>query len=423
MAAVAVVATATAHPAAAYAAGAHESHADRIADLIDGRARTLTLEGGFVGMQAFMRVTPLQLRGSLCAGPKTCSPVDYFALPVGWQTEAGAVKLNSAIGESGTDKTILLGHSQGGQVIYASLRSWADGRAEVPDGEVVWVSLGNPENPYGRRAGGIGYDHGQGLPDNYRDVVEKNPDIHGVEVIRQYDGWADYPQDTTNLLAVLNAQMGQFSIHNDYRDIDLTDENNATYYDAENQITYVWIPTKTMPLVSWAGPLAPTLDKMLRPTVEAGYNRPGDVQDQLADAYERDTGVGSAGSLESAGLADRGTTSASDSGELAELATDVAAGDKSPSLVQARTTLTKLAKQATPGRAVTDLGADGLKRQVRQASRQLKAVGVQIEDAGKRALAGVERVVQRLAAAPQKLQKAMNDAAQKSAGSESTGDD
>ena len=41
-------------------------------------------------------------------------------------------------------------------------------------------------------------------------------------------------------------------------------------------------------VLAWAGPLAPALDKMLRPTVEAGYQRPGDVNQKLAEANAAD---------------------------------------------------------------------------------------------------------------------------------------
>ncbi|KAA0112177.1 hypothetical protein CIW47_02860 [Mycolicibacterium sp. P1-5] len=39
------------------------------------------------------------------------------------------------------------------------------------------------------------------------------------------------------------------------------------------------MPTKTLPLIAWAGPLAPVLDKKLRPIIEAAYHRPVDIPD------------------------------------------------------------------------------------------------------------------------------------------------
>ncbi len=278
--------------AAAAAPSDSESDGRGISDLIAGPATTLTLEGGLVGMQSLLHFTPLQLRGALCREEKSCTSVDYFALPVGWETEKGAQSVAAAVSarlaQDPDAKVILSGHSQGGQVIYAALRDWSAHPADAPSRDsVVWVSFGNPENPYGRQAGGIGYDNGQGLPIG-------GTAYDGIEVIRQYDGWADYPQDTTNLVAVANAMMGMMTIHNNYWDVDITDPNNATYTtttSAGGTITYVWSPTKTLPLVAWAGPLAPALDKMLRPTVEAGYQRPGDVNQKLADANASGIGL------------------------------------------------------------------------------------------------------------------------------------
>lgn len=110
----------------------------------------------------------------------------------------------------------------------------------------------------------------------------------GTEVIRQYDGWADWPDDTRNLLAVANALAGMFSIHTNYRNVDLNDPNNVRYTpDVAGQpgnVTYVWVPTKTLPLVAWAGPLAPALDKKLRPIIEKAYHRPVDIPDPHAPA-------------------------------------------------------------------------------------------------------------------------------------------
>jgi hypothetical protein len=142
------------------------------------------------------------------------------------------------------------------------------------------VSIGNPENTYGGRRAKTETASDPWLP----------PDTayQGTEVIRQYDGWADWPDDTSNLLAVANAFVGMLFIHPDYRNVDLNDPANVRYTpDVAGQpgnVTYVWVPTKTLPLVSWAGPLAPALDKRLRPIIETAYHRPVDIPDPNASA-------------------------------------------------------------------------------------------------------------------------------------------
>jgi len=227
-------------------------------------ATVLTLEGGLVGLIPGLRITQSQLRGDLCAAPNTCRPVDYAAIPLGQAfNDQGAVPLNAAI-SAGTS-TVLYGHSQGGQVIYSALRGWSSNPTTAPDpDQVSWVSIGNPENTFGGKS---------------PDPIPADSPYRGTEVIRQYDGWADWPTDTKNALAVVNAIVGMQLVHPDYFTVNVDDPNNVRY--VEGNVTYVFVPNKTLPLVQLAGPLAPVLnpvlDPILRPMVEAGYSRPGGV--------------------------------------------------------------------------------------------------------------------------------------------------
>ena len=124
-----------------------------------------------------------------------------------------------------------------------------------------WVSIGNPENTFGGKA---------------PDPVPANSPYQGTEVIRQYDGWADWPTDKGNLLARLNAVVGQQLVHPNYWNVDLNAPSNIRY--VEGNVTYVFVPNPMLPLVQLTGPFAPLLnpilDPILRPIVEAGYNRP-----------------------------------------------------------------------------------------------------------------------------------------------------
>lgn len=240
-------------------------------------ATVLTLEGGLVGMQHIWHFTPTQLQGNLCTSPNHCQPVDYFAFPGGAFTDQGAAKVVQAIDALPSDEQIVLfGHSQGGQVVYSDLRRFAADPSSAPDpSRLTWVSIGNPENVYGGRRGKTETSTTPWLP----------PDTAytGTEVIRQYDGWADWPDDPRNLLAVANAVVGMFSIHTNYRQVDLEDPNNVRFTPEVNgqpgNVTYAWVPTKTLPLAAWAGPLAPALDNALRPIIEKAYHRPVDIPD------------------------------------------------------------------------------------------------------------------------------------------------
>jgi hypothetical protein len=238
-------------------------------------SRVLTLEGGFVGLQNLAYFTPQQLRGDLCKKPNTCQPVDYPALPGNDYDEAAAVNVENAIAAlPENERIILFGHSQGGEVIYSNLLRWKEDPDTAPDpSRVTWVSIGNPENALG------GVTTKFPFPTKPAPVDTK---YAGIEVIHQYDGWADAPDNPFNLLAVLNAVIGSQSYHLNYWDVDLNDPNNVVFTPDQpdgtpGNVTYVYVPAKVIPLVKDTGFLAPILDQWLRPIVEAGYNRPVEI--------------------------------------------------------------------------------------------------------------------------------------------------
>lgn len=256
----------------------------------------LTLEGGLVGLQPWFHFTPLQLQGSLCRDPNSCQPVNYFAMPLGqWFNDQGAIKLNQAIDALPADGTpvVLFGHSQGGQVIYSALRGWAAEPATAPDpARVSWVSIGNPENTFGGRD---------------PDPIPANSPYQGTEVIRQYDGWADWPA-RFNLIAFANAVAGAQLVHPNYWNVDIDDPNNITY--AEGNVTYVFVPNPMLPLVALTGPLAPllnpVLDPILRPIVESAYDRPiGPVGASLNSSAAVKVPTARAGSVAAAAVTGR----------------------------------------------------------------------------------------------------------------------
>ena len=233
----------------------------------------LTLEGGLVGIQHLLHFTPLQLQGSLCKAPKTCTPVDYPAWPLGqYFNNLGSDQLISAIDALPTGTPVTpFGHSQGGQVIYTTIRRWVADPANAPaPSQVKWVSIGNPENAFG------GVKRQDGLP----------PDTpyQGIEVIKQYDGWADYPTGQMNFLAWLNAAAGKNNTHVwGYFDVDLNSPDNILWVPDKadgtpGNITYVFVPNDTLPLIQATGILAPLLnpilDPILRPIIESAYDRP-----------------------------------------------------------------------------------------------------------------------------------------------------
>jgi hypothetical protein len=257
----------------------------RFAPLPFPQATVLTIEAAFIGLQPFVRSIPKQLNESLCKSPSLCQPVDYFAFPGGEAfNDAGADQVLKAIAKLPADTKIMLaGGSQGGEVVYSTLRKWGANPAIAPDpSRVTWLAFGNPENRYGGEAVKSRGKYAG------REMRPLDSPYKGIEVIRQYDGWADHPDDPNNFLALLNAAAGQLTTHvSGYSDVDLNDPDNVIYTPnnpdgSPGNVTYVYVPTAILPLVDGLGFLSPILDKLLRPGIEKGYNRPVQLPDPNA---------------------------------------------------------------------------------------------------------------------------------------------
>lgn len=314
-------------------------------------ATVLTLEGGLAGLQNLVPFTQLQLRGDLCDPPDTCQAVDYPAWPLGqYFNEQGADRVISAIRAlpDATGPVTLFGHSQGGQVIYAALRRWAADPASAPDpSSLSWVSIGNPENNFGGRAA--------------TPLPADSPYL-GTEVIRQYDGWADWPTDPTNLLAVANAAVGMSSTHVfGYFDVDLNDPENIRYTPDKadgtpGNITYVFVPTPVLPLIAATGLLAPLLnpilDPVLRPIIEKGYQRPiGPVGASATPAAGPDPAAAQSGAVaQSSSVAQSAAQAARSAGAARSVQAAAVLGDEPRQVHQRRAVGPE--RQARAGRQV-----------------------------------------------------------------------
>ncbi|WP_099024945.1 PE-PPE domain-containing protein [Mycolicibacterium palauense] len=101
------------------------------------------------------------------------------------------------------DPLIVAGHSRGGQIIYKWIRQKGP-TSDIDPESVLFISSGNPERKYGGRAymrpdvngstypgpsgGGAGVGYG---------ILESTP-YTVLDINRQYDTWADYPNDWEN---------------------------------------------------------------------------------------------------------------------------------------------------------------------------------------------------------------------------------
>ena len=199
------------------------------------------------------------LRGVVCEGQRTCMAVPYPYL----DRAAGVVELDNALRNDAPSQHIVYGYSQGANVAGDWLKQYAGIEGALPPSALSFVLIGNP----GRKHGGSRVRLDEMTPDTEYNVLD---------VSRQYDLSSDTPDDTGNLLAMINAYAGFSSVHTDYEDVDIYDP--ANYVWKEGNTTYVFVPTERLPILGFLYSLgltqwADSLDAVLRPAIEKAYDR------------------------------------------------------------------------------------------------------------------------------------------------------
>ena len=199
------------------------------------------------------------LQGVMCQSPRTCEMVQNSYL----SKTLAVNNLDEALRDGTTGRQYVFAYSQGARVVslWLQTRSQVEG-APTPD-DLGFVLMGNP----GRKYGGADGDWDQVIPDT---------EYHVIDVSRQYDAASDFPDNPFNLLALLNANAGFLFVHQDYEDVDIYDP--ANYVWTEGNTTYVYVPTKNLPLLEplrWVGlsALADALNEPLKEIVERAYDR------------------------------------------------------------------------------------------------------------------------------------------------------
>ena len=106
-----------------------------------------------------------------------------------------------------------------------------------------------------------------------------------IDVVRQYDGWADFPTYLWNPIAVANAVMGIVLVHGNTQleltteDLEQAEQAGSDYYqfDEDSNTAYYVIRTYPVPLLmplNWLpDPILAALDAPLRWFIETAYDR------------------------------------------------------------------------------------------------------------------------------------------------------
>ncbi len=226
-------------------------------------ATVLTVAGNGLLVQ-----TPMteELYGSVCTGENTCTTVPYANSAIGRAPlEQGLVNLAKAIDTTSGPK-VVLAYSQGGMIATMWLTQHRD---DASANQTMFILFGNPQRAR----------NGLGPAFNGKDTATPTDTKYKViDICREYDSECDWPDDPSNLLAVLNASSGFLTVHMDYSKVDVNSPSNLT--QTVGNTTYVLVPTDHLPLLEplrrfGFNALADRLDTQLKPIIDAGYDRSG----------------------------------------------------------------------------------------------------------------------------------------------------
>lgn len=207
-------------------------------------------------------------------------PINGVGYPAGLlfalDSVIGAGGVNSALGSVADGvKITLIGVSQGAIVLNYVKQSLAlQITANRPHTELSFVTFGDPTNGTGG-------------------IVAKNPLLwltvplgplptpyNTTEIVREYDGLADWP-DRPTALSAMNALLGTVVVHPDYG-VAADPRTPGTLKTVTTNIlggttTHYLVPTAELPITAIlraAGVDTSIIDAWLRPQIDRSYNRP-----------------------------------------------------------------------------------------------------------------------------------------------------
>jgi hypothetical protein len=197
----------------------------------------------------------------------------FGALTLGQSVLVGIPFLESEVRKAlATGEPVkIVGISAGAFVVDEVLRRWADDPAAPDPSKVTFVVIGD--------------DNRQQLVTRYDPFLDFTfrplPDTpyNVTVVIGEYDGFVDYPDDPSNLVAIANAGIGAITMHltSIFTDLSTVPSENITEtVNSRGGVTTTYfVPAEHLPLVQLLPFLAPFEDE-LREVVDAAYDRNND---------------------------------------------------------------------------------------------------------------------------------------------------
>jgi hypothetical protein len=227
--------------------------------------------------------------------PIVCNPAEPD-LTFGQSVDQGVGDLNNAIDaafQGGATNVAVLGYSQSATVATVEMNNLLN---SAPPGELShlnFVLLGDPNSPIGGILDRFQFPDGVGAfslspePQHvpFLDIplslgTTPTTGIASDIYTAEYDGWANFPEDPSNILADINALVGIQTVHPTYPElppppgtqfIDLGTIGQAHFYDISEKL----------PILSWmTGPAGQFFYDAFAPSTSLGidwsYGNPGD---------------------------------------------------------------------------------------------------------------------------------------------------
>ncbi len=190
----------------------------------------------------------------------------------------GTNTLDGAIGDA-TGPVTVVGVSQGAVVInYEKQRLMAE---SAPRSDISFVTLGDPTNSDGGLLAKLPPVHIPLLDFTITPAPVDTP-YPTKEIVREYDGFADWPDRPFNAVADLNALAGTVYVHPNYGGLDLDDMDNVVVTTNGNTTHYL-VKTDNLPLteplraIGLDDNVVDAIDVPLRRVIDRAYDgaRPG----------------------------------------------------------------------------------------------------------------------------------------------------
>jgi hypothetical protein len=171
---------------------------------------------------------------------------------------------------------VVFGYSQSAAIASDVMRQLAG--QDVPSEYVHFVLIGNPDNP----VGGAEVARSSLYPQYLQANIATPNDLYPTDVYtHEYDPVADFPTYPTNMLSVLNAELGFIYEHTTYLNLTAEQINDAIPLPtsaADTMVNYYMIPTDDLPLLDplrlipvIGQPLYDLLEPDMRILVNLGY--------------------------------------------------------------------------------------------------------------------------------------------------------